>query len=290
MHLLLRFPPVPADPGDPSFLALDTATYAKYKQVNRVGTRTVFLTEHTLVFAIQGSKLLHLPGQVVAVAPNSIVLLKRGVYVMAEYLEEGLDYEALMIFLPVPVIREFTLLHKLDAPAQKQDSPCVVIPGNELLTGFREQYRQYFGKALPDMQQLLEVKLQELLLLLLATSQRDEIVGFLRLLLHEEPEDLAFIVRTHLLQPLTLEELAGLSNRSLATFKRDFQRQYHSSPRQWINKQRLGHARMLLLRTDQQVTEIALSCGFESVSHFIRIFRTEFGATPQALRAKSAIS
>jgi AraC family transcriptional regulator, exoenzyme S synthesis regulatory protein ExsA len=103
-------------------------------------------------------------------------------------------------------------------------------------------------------------------------------------LLQEEPEDLSFTLQTYLFQPLTLEELAALSNRSLATFKRDFQRQYRTAPRQWINQQRLQHARMLLQTTDRQVTDIALTCGFENVSHFIRIFRKAFGATPLTIR------
>lgn len=53
MHF--RFPPVAADPNDPGFLALDMTTYAKYKQVNRSGTRNVFLTGHTLVFTSSAS-------------------------------------------------------------------------------------------------------------------------------------------------------------------------------------------------------------------------------------------
>ena len=288
--MLFRFPPTPADPSDPSFLALDTATYAKYKQVNRSGTRNVFLTEHTLVFTISGTKLLHLPGQVLNNGPNSIVLLKRGIYLMAEYLEKGLDFEALMLFLPVKTVREFIYQQKLELPKGKQEQFYVVAPANELLVGFRDQYRGYFGKQVRDMQHLLSVKIQELLLLLLATEQREPIFAFLSAMLQEEPEDLAFTVRTYLFQPLTLEELAGLSNRSLATFKRDFQRHYHTAPRQWINQQRLQHARMLLQTTDEAVADIALACGFESASHFIRIFRRAFGATPQTIRAERTIS
>ncbi len=117
--MLFRFPPTPADPRDPSFLSLDTTTYAKYKQVNRSGTRNVFLTEHTLVFTISGTKLLHLPGQVLNIGPNSVVLLKRGIYVMAEYLEKGLDFEALMLFLPVKTVREFIHQQKLALPKGK---------------------------------------------------------------------------------------------------------------------------------------------------------------------------
>ena len=166
----------------------------------------------------------------------------------------------------------------------------MVAPANELLTGFRDQYRVYFGKQLREMEQLLYVKIHEVLLLLLATEQRGSVLAFLSALLQDEPEDLAFTVQRYLFQSLTLEELAGLSNRSLATFKRDFHRHYHTSPRQWINGKRLEHARMLLQTTDQPVGDIALSCGFESASHFIRLFRRAFGTTPQTLRAKRTIS
>jgi AraC-like DNA-binding protein len=288
--MLFRFPPTPADPGDPSFLALDTATYAKYKQVNRSGTRNVFLTEHTLVFTISGTKLLHLPGQVLEIGPDSVVLLKRGIYIMAEYLEKAKDFEALMLFLPVRSVREFVLQQKLDLPKGKQERFYVVAPANELLAGFRDHYRVYFGKQLRDMEQLLLVKVQEVLLLLLATEQREQVMAFFSAMLHDEPEDLAYIVRTYLFQPLTLEELAGLSNRSLATFKRDFQRHFQLAPRQWINNQRLEHARMLLRTTDQSVTDIASDCGFESASHFIRLFRRAYGVTPQTMRAERTIS
>lgn len=288
--MLFRFPPVPADPGDPSFLALDTATYAKYKRVNRSGTRNVFLTEHTLVFTIGGTKLLHLPGQVLNIGPGSVVLLKRGIYVMAEYLERSKDFEALMLFLPVKTVREFVLRQKLELPKGKQELFYAVVPADELLAGFRDQYRGYFGKQLRDMDELLSVKIQELLLLLLATKERASVLAFLSALVQEEPEDLAFIVQSYLFHPLTLEELASLSNRSLATFKRDFQRHYHAAPRQWINRKRLEHARMLLQTTHGSVGDIALDCGFESSSHFIRLFRRAFGITPQTIRAKRTIS
>jgi len=287
--MLSRSPPSPADPGDPSFLAMDTATYAKYKQVNRSGVRNVFLTEHTLVFTISGSKLLHLPGQVLNIGPNSVVLLKRGIYLMAEYPGKALEFEALMLFLPASVLRQFVVQYQLELPGEKQDTFYVILPANELLTGFRDQYRHYFGKQVRDMERLLFVKIKELLLLLLATEQRGEVLSFLSSVIKEEPEDLAFTVRTYLFQPLTLEELAELSNRSLATFKRDFQRYYHTSPRQWINRQRLQHARLLLQTTEQSVSDTALACGFENVSHFIRIFRREFGITPQMMRTQQTI-
>jgi len=287
--MLFRFPPIPVDPTDPTFLAWEAAAYAKYKVETRAGQRTVFLTEHTVIFVVNGIKLLHFPGQTITVQPNSVVLLKKGIYVMAEYIEEGLTFEALMIFLPHKALKEFTGRQVSATPAIQQDLPYVIFPVNDLLEIFKQQYRGYFGRTFRGQEQLLNLKQQELLLLLLSSDHRQEVIRFISSAVSAAPEDLEFIVRTYLLQPVTLEEMASLSNRSLASFKRDFQRHYQSAPRQWINRQRLEHAQMLLNNTDRQVSDVALACGFESVSHFIRIFRKAFGVTPRALRAKKAI-
>jgi AraC-like DNA-binding protein len=208
---------------------------------------------------------------------------------MAEYIEEGLDFESMMIFLPTAVIKKFALAQDWSRLPAASSGPCVVVPSNELLDSFKMQYLHYFGKSFPGLDRLLTGKVHELLHLLLATGERETILDFLRSAIDEQPADLEFIVRTHLFMPVTMAELASLSNRSLATFKRDFQRHYGTAPRQWINRQRLDHARLLLHQTDQTITGIAGSCGFESASHFIRIFRKEFGLTPHQLRAKKAM-
>jgi AraC-like DNA-binding protein len=287
--MLFRFPPIPVDPNDHTFLAWDSTAYAKHKVETRAGQRTVFLTEHTVIFVVNGIKLLHFPDQTITVQPNSVVLLKKGIYVMAEYIEEGLTFEALMIFLPVRALREFMNGQLLEKPAVAQDAAHFIFPVNDLLQEFKQQYRSYFGRTFRGQEQLLALKQQELLLLLLSSDHRQKVLSFIYSAVSAAPEDLEFIVRNYLLQPVTLEEMASLSNRSLASFKRDFQRHYQSAPRQWINRQRLEHAQMLLNNTDRQVSDIALACGFESVSHFIRIFKKEFGVTPRSLRAKKAI-
>jgi AraC-like DNA-binding protein len=119
----------------------------------------------------------------------------------------------------------------------------------------------------------------------MSSGYQTEVGRFIRGAISSEPEDLDFIVRTYLLQPVTLEDLAGLTNRSLASFKRDFRHKYQCAPRQWINRERLGQARLLLQNTDQRIAEIAESCGFESASYFIRLFRREYNCTPNEWRA-----
>ncbi|WP_211999865.1 AraC family transcriptional regulator [Chitinophaga sp. HK235] len=288
--MLFRFPPIDAPVADPTYLTFDGETFAKLKQESKAGKRTVFLTEHTLIFVTKGIKLLHLPGETIEAGPETVVLLKKGIYVMAEYIEQGLNFEAMMLFLPVKLLKAVSTEPFFNSRKVAAAAPCVVFPGGELVQAFKKQLRMYFNKPLLHTDQLLSLKQREILLLLMNSGHQRDVCEFITGALSTDPEDLDYIVRTYLLQPVTIEDLADLTNRSLATFKRDFQRIYQMPPRQWINEQRLAHARLLIDNTQLQVSEIAWQCGYDNISYFIRIFKKKYGSTPQALRAETTIN
>ena len=169
------------------------------------------------------------------------------------------------------------------------DDRCLVFPATEMINSFKEGFRKYFDDPPSNFELLLPLKQQEILLLLLSGGQKDRVQAFIRSSISSGPRDIDFIVNSYLLQPITIAELAGLANCSLAKFKRDFQQRFKCSPRTWINRQRLAHAHMLLQNTTKQVTEISLECGFENTSYFIRLFKKEYGYTPSASRAKITI-
>ena len=49
---------------------------------------------------------------------------------------------------------------------------------------------------------------------------------------------------------------------------------------QYLNDYRLTRAGEYLKMTEENVTQIALKCGFENLSYFNRLFRRKFGVTP----------
>jgi AraC family transcriptional regulator, exoenzyme S synthesis regulatory protein ExsA len=83
---------------------------------------------------------------------------------------------------------------------------------------------------------------------------------------------------------LRLEDFARLATRSLSAFKRDFFRVYKTTPGKWLIERRLDHALHLLTHTDKTVSETAFESGFESASHFSRVFRQRFGVSPVSMR------
>ena len=86
---------------------------------------------------------------------------------------------------------------------------------------------------------------------------------------------------------ISIEELARECNRSLTAFKKEFRRRFNCPPHRWIIRQRLQHARLLLMTTDKSVSEIGYECSFPNTSHFIKLYRKQFRVTPAAYRINS---
>lgn len=83
--------------------------------------------------------------------------------------------------------------------------------------------------------------------------------------------------------PSLIAEELGISTRQL---ERLFGRFLNSSPKHYFMEMRLNRAQNLLVQSEQSVTEIAMACGFQSTSHFSKVYRTQFGRSPLSQRAK----
>lgn len=63
-----------------------------------------------------------------------------------------------------------------------------------------------------------------------------------------------------------------------------FRQQLHMTPVEYINKLRVGKAVQLLSNADTNILNIALSCGFGSLSTFYACFKKQVGLTPKEYR------
>lgn len=82
--------------------------------------------------------------------------------------------------------------------------------------------------------------------------------------------------------PAIIAEELGISTRQL---ERLFGRYLNSSPKQYFMEMRLQRAQNLLVQSEQSITEIAMACGFQSTSHFSKVYRAHFNRTPVSQRA-----
>ncbi len=94
-------------------------------------------------------------------------------------------------------------------------------------------------------------------------------------------------IEAHLGQTITLAMLAREADLSEFHFARMFSRSLGMAPHRYVMQRRLLRAEQLVRNSGLPLTEIALSCGFSSASHFSNRFRAAFGATASQLRAAS---
>ena len=87
---------------------------------------------------------------------------------------------------------------------------------------------------------------------------------------------------------IAIRELAGLVAFSKSHFSRAFKRSLGLSPMAYVTRRRVERAKILMISTDAQLTEIALACGFADQSHLNRSFRRVVGVSPGVWRRTTA--
>lgn len=85
---------------------------------------------------------------------------------------------------------------------------------------------------------------------------------------------------------ISLPELAELVCMAPDSFTRFFKNKTGRTPNRYIIDYRLGIAARMLLHTTLSVAEIGYSCGFNTLSHFNRLFRESKGCTPSEFRER----
>lgn len=89
--------------------------------------------------------------------------------------------------------------------------------------------------------------------------------------------------------PWTLEELASLVYLSPSRFSDIFRRTVGMSPLLYLIHLRLENAYTLLQSTDRKILDIAMECGFRTLSNFNRLFKRHIGTEPRNIRGKATL-
>jgi AraC-like DNA-binding protein len=93
-------------------------------------------------------------------------------------------------------------------------------------------------------------------------------------------------IETHLAEPITREQAAGIACLSPAAFSRYFHAHTGKTLPEFLRELRVGRACRLLVEDAAAVTEIAFACGFNSLATFNRQFRQLKQAPPTEFRRR----
>lgn len=98
--------------------------------------------------------------------------------------------------------------------------------------------------------------------------------------------DVYTFIRENYNRQITLEEISRIANMSPFAFSRYFKRHSGAGFVEYVNQVRTNKACYLLRETEYQVHDIAIDCGFTSISNFNKQFRRSLGISPRDYRSQ----
>lgn len=89
------------------------------------------------------------------------------------------------------------------------------------------------------------------------------------------------LIESEYQSPLTLEDLSRAAGMTPKYFCRFFSEMTNKTPIEYLNYYRIESACEQLITTNYSITDVALNCGFNDTSYFIKIFKKHRGITPK---------
>jgi AraC-like DNA-binding protein len=155
---------------------------------------------------------------------------------------------------------------------------AIILEPNRLLQNFVDSLKPYVDGAGDLNQMIVGLKVKEAIMILLETNPqlKDALFDF------SEPGkiDLEAYMTEHYKFNVDANRFAYLTGRSLATFKRDFEKIFKTSPNRWLQQKRLEDAHYLLKEKGWKTSDVYMEVGFKDFSHFSFAFKKAYGVAP----------
>lgn len=249
----------------------------------------VFENEACFLYFKEGNIQIKSPTEILNLFPSESVLLKCGNY-FSDFIEKATisNCEVYAIHLHKDILAE---LFKNEIPdfvkPINENNFALKLKSQDIIYHFIESLEFYFQNPTIVSDELLRLKIKELILLLIQTNNATNILSLLSSLFTPRQANLKDIIQSHIYSNLSVKELATLSGRSLSAFKRDFDLLFKDTPANYIKAQRLKMSSQLLISTDLSISEICYKVGLDDPSHFTKLFKSKFGLTPSDYRKQN---
>lgn len=254
--------------------------------------KVVFHGHNTLILQVSGQLSLETATEKISTRSGDMLLIRKNQLAQLTKIPlPGENYQSIVIRLQEDLLRQIALEEHIEV-AQRYTGPSnILLPANDYLRGYFQSvtpYIQHPEEKITTALGMLKVKEGVQLLLHTvvppATTRQPAPGTGLREFLFDFSDpykiDLEKFMLGNYHYNVPIEKFAQLTGRSLAAYKRDFQKLFGMPPRQWLQEKRLTEARHLIEKKNKKPSAIYLDLGFESLSHFSHSFKKKFGQTP----------
>lgn len=262
-------------------IMVDGLSSIVHKSIDTIDTATDhYVATHVISIVLKGKLNIktYYEGEKFLTGQNQVVFIPKGRYMISDIIPENDEFEAVFFFIEDTLINRF-LANKLSS--ENRTNFSYLMPYSAQLKAFTESILTIYQNSDNKYKDLTQLKLEELLYLFYHSSQRDNFLNLLFSLQDLTKRSIKDIMEANFDKPLSIEDYAFLSGRSISTFRRDFQRHFDCSPKKWLTHKKLEKAKSLLASTDLSIHQVALEVGIENVSHFIHLFGNAFNETPK---------
>lgn len=275
-------PEIYAESKDPEFLVHN------FKMTETAVKNKVNLTLHMFSFLQKGEKKVHFEDAFVEVNNKQSVLIKLGNCLMTELLDKEQVYFCKLFFFTTKNITDFlnkyNHLINNNQTSNPRESPFFIIENDTFINSFATSISSLLNGNSDAKTALLAIKFEEIMLYL-SHKYGSKFINYLQnITVPETNISLRKIVEANVNSNLTLLEIAFLANMSLSTFKRYFEKEYHTNPGKWFKEKRLDQAKRVLEKGEKKPTEIYFDYGYNNFSNFSIAFKNKFGVSPKQIQ------
>jgi AraC-like DNA-binding protein len=254
--------------------------YSCYFNRSREGEQ--FVPEHVFSYQVAGTLVINDGNNIYTFKEGDFRFIKRNHLVkFVKQPPEGGEFRSLAVYLDQETLRRFSMEYGYTTARHTEGNAVLEIPSNKLLLTYIDSLLPYQESIQTGNQQLMSLKLREAILILLQTNPafKDTLFDF------TEPGkiDLEGFMNKNFHFNVQLQRFAYLTGRSLATFKRDFDKIFHLSPSRWLQQRRLQEAHYLIKEKGKTASDVYLELGFEDLSHFSFAFKKKYGVAPSRM-------
>lgn len=269
----------------------------KYSQHQRVGIQSMNLSRHGIGFVIKGTKYVYYGDVRQTISAGDVFFFSNGTHYTEDVPDTGKTFEQIVFYYtPQQLSRILSHLSinyqmkigytKPVAKEKIRDYAHASCPAWGTIKNFFMTTNQYIKDDLFSGDYTAEnIKMTELIYLIV--SQNDCCIkNKIMENVDEKKDNFEQIIYKNIFNDISVEDLAQCTGRSMTSFKKEFKKIFSEPPHRWFIQQRLMHSRLLLISTSRSVAEIGNECTFPNTSHYIKLFKKEFGMTPAAYRSK----
>jgi AraC-like DNA-binding protein len=250
-------------------------------------TKLAKWSEHNyFYYVLTGQKTLHKGNQAWPLTQGTLSFIKKGACLIEQFFRE--PFCIVVFIVPDSFISTFIANNKdqlpPERPQRKADDLVIRIKTDDMLHKFYESVLPYFSSQVDPSEKLIELKFTELLLHIVSNPENAELISYLHSVASNKSSTLEQVMESNFSFNLQLGDFARLCNRSLSSFKRDFESIYKTTPGHWLAQKRLELAHQLIVETSKPLADVLLESGFENHAHFSRVFKARFGKSPLQFR------